>query len=59
MLNNYKTNLKNWVNFACATDQVSWNRDNLSKDELAELLAILAGYFGATTKGKEMLKGLL
>jgi hypothetical protein len=58
-MTDYKTNLKNWVEFALATDQKTWNRDNLTKEELAELLAILAGYFGATVKGRELIKGLL
>ena len=58
-MNNYKTNLKNGVEFALASDQKTWNRDSLTKEELAELLAILAGYFGATEKGRALIKGII
>jgi|WetSurMetagenome_2_1015567.scaffolds.fasta_scaffold160675_3 hypothetical protein len=58
-MTDYKTNLKNWVEFALDVDHTKWNRENLTKAELAELLAILAGYYGATEKGRELTKGLL
>jgi hypothetical protein len=33
--------------------------ETLEREDLAEMLSILAGYFGATEKSKDVLKGWL
>jgi pyridoxal/pyridoxine/pyridoxamine kinase len=55
-MQDYKQNLKDWAKFALAKDEVSWNRNNLSPEEMAEMLAVLAGYLGATKQGREILE---
>lgn len=54
---NYKNNLREWVKFAIKLNP-EWEQrqERFTKDELQEMLNILAGYFGATPQGREMLK---
>ena len=63
-MNNYKTSLQIWAKFALNQtfqDRQAWKKhvETLSQVELAELLAVLAGYFSATTKGKQMIESWL
>ena len=60
-MQDYKKSLKVWSNWAVnqgENEAAQWDKlhNELSKKELTELLGILAGYFGATPQGRELLK---
>lgn len=58
---NYKENLKSWARFGLSLsekDSESWKKlhTKLSKEDLENMLNVLAGFLGATPQGREMLK---
>ena len=57
-MNGYKENLRMWAKFATTPNDQAWEKyqDKLTKEELAEMLNILAGYFRASEKGREIIK---
>lgn len=57
-MQDYKANLEAWARYAIDHDQADWSieQEKLTKDELLEMLNILAGYFGATPQGKKLLE---
>jgi hypothetical protein len=64
MMQNYNKNLATWAKFALSTnqpDRSEWAtlHEKLSKADLEELMAILAGFMSGTKSGKEVLQSLL
>jgi hypothetical protein len=56
-------NLATWAKFAITTNEKDSHKyteltENLSQVEMADMLAVLAGYLGATQKGRDLLKAL-
>ena len=57
-MNDYKENLKMWAKFATCQNDQAWGsyQENLTKDELSEMLTILGSFLRATPKGREAVK---
>ena len=57
-MNDYKENLKMWAKFATCQNDSAWGsyQENLTKEELAEMLNILGGFFRSTEKGRAIIK---
>lgn len=57
-MNNYKQNLRMWAKSTISPNDQSWEKyqEKLTKEELAEMLNILSGYFRASAKGREIVK---
>lgn len=63
-MQDYKENLRIWAKFAVTKnekDSAEYSKlhENLTLEDTKEMLAVLAGYFGATAQGKELLSGWL
>jgi hypothetical protein len=57
-MNDYKENLKMWAKFATCQNDQAWGsyQENLTKEELAEMLNILGGYIRVSAAGRELIK---
>jgi hypothetical protein len=57
-VNDYKENLKMWAKFASCQNDQAWGsyQENLTKEELAEMLNILGEYLRASKEGRELIK---
>ena len=56
-MNDYKENLKQWAKFATCQNDQAWGtyQENLTKEELQEMLNILAGYLRASKEGRALI----
>ena len=59
-MRSYKQNLAAWAEYATKRS-ATWPtiQEELTKDQLLEMLNILAGYFGATKQGKKIIESWL
>lgn len=63
-MQDYKANLKSWANLALSHNEKEsqeYNKltTNLCVEEAKEMLAVLAGYLGATKQGRQILENIL
>jgi hypothetical protein len=56
-MNDYKENLKMWAKFATYQNDQAWGsyQENLTKEELAEMLTILGSFLRSTSKGRAII----